>query len=591
MKSFEGTARQVESRGEDSNESKKSSRPQRSGRGSAASARRTGDPQRRRPSPTRTGADTQARRASEEIHTGATRRRPRPEKSTKRTSATPPGSFTATLKLWTTRPIAGIAPKNLGRTLIALLAVMVLVVTGLGWVKVRSLNGSVTLLSDLGLGGGDDGAVDVLLVGTDSRVDAHGNPLSDEELKWLRVGGDVTTSTDTIVLVRIPNDGSKATAISIPRDTYVDVPGLGKSKINAAYGTTREGVRKREVENGASEAQAEKDGAKAGRQALIGSVANLTGITVDHYAEVGLLGFALLTDAVDGVEVCLKNAVREPYSGARFRAGRQKLMGPQALSFVRQRHDLPRGDLDRITRQQVYMASLAQKILSTQTLTDSAKLQELQTAVSRSVVLDDGWDILSFAENLKDLTGGNVKFTTIPIADDQAWSDDGTQSVLAVDSKEVHDFINRQLGTGEKPASDNPRSEYTVDVVNAGTVDGLAGNVMRLLNGLGYKQGATSSKPMNEFDSLVFAKSKDSEGAKQLVKDLKAGTIEIREDPSLPDDKIRLVLTNTYNYGLGALSNTTEQGDDGGSSAPSSSKSKAPAPVIKADTDGPVCVN
>ncbi len=466
---------------------------------------------------------------------------------------------------------------------------MVLVVTGLGWVKVRSLNGSVTLLSDLGLGGGDDGAVDVLLVGTDSRVDAKGHPLSDEELKWLRVGGDVSTSTDTIVLVRIPNDGSKATAISIPRDTYVDVPGLGMSKINAAYGTTREGVRRSEVEKGVDEAQAEKDGTKAGRLALIESVANLTGITVDHYAEVGLLGFALLTDAVGGVEVCLKNAVNEPFSGARFRAGKQKLMGPTALSFVRQRHGLPRGDLDRITRQQVYMASLAQKILSTQTLTNTSKLQDLQDAVSRSVVLDDGWDILTFAESLKDLTGGNVKFTTIPIADDQAWSEDGTQSVLAVDTQAVHTFINEQLGTGKTAANDNPRADYKVDVVNAGTTEGLAGNVMRLLAKRGYQKGETSTKPMNEFDSLIFAKSTDSEGAKQLRNDLKAGSIEIREDSSLPDNTLRLVLTNTYNYGLGAISNTTEAGDDGSSSA--SSTANKPAPVIKADTDGPVCVN
>ncbi|WP_193392949.1 LCP family protein [Gordonia phthalatica] len=577
----------MESRGEGSHEPENAGRPRGSSRGSAASARRTGEAPRRRPSPTRTAGGARTRRASEEIHTGATRRRP--PRPAARTSATPPGSFRAALKLWATRPIAGVAPKNIGRTLIALLAVMVLVVTGLGWVKVRSLNDSVTLLSDLGLGGGDDGAVDILLVGTDSRVDANGNPLSEEELKWLRVGGDITTSTDTIVLVRIPNDGSKATAISIPRDTYVDVPGLGMSKINAAYGTTREGVRKREVEAGTSEEQAEKDGTKAGRQALIESVANLTGITVDHYAEVGLLGFALLTDAVDGVEVCLKNAVREPFSGARFRAGRQTLMGPQALSFVRQRHDLPRGDLDRITRQQVYMASLAQKILSTQTLTNTSKLQELQDAVSRSVVLDDGWDIISFAEKLKDLTGGNVKFTTIPIENDQAWSDDGTQSVLAVDTKAVHQFVAQQLGTGEKAADDNPRSEYKVDVVNAGTVDGLAGNVMRLLNGLGYQEGATSSKPMNEFDSLIFAKSKDSDGAKQLLKDLKAGPIEIREDSSLPDNTLRLVLTNTYNYGLGAISNTTEQG--GESTSSSAPKSKPAAPVIKADTDGPVCVN
>ncbi|MGB3886103.1 MAG: LCP family protein [Gordonia sp. (in: high G+C Gram-positive bacteria)] len=486
--------------------------------------------------------------------------------------------------------MAGVAPKNIGRSLVAVLTVLTLAVTGIGWSKVRDLNSAVTLLSDLGLGGGDDGAIDILLVGTDSRVDAKGDPLSEEELKWLRVGGDVTTSTDTIVLIRVPTDGSRATAISIPRDAYVNIPGIGMSKINAAYGATKEGVRLKEVEAGGSEAQAEKDGTKAGRKALIDSVAELTGITVDHYAEVGLLGFALLTDAVGGVDVCLKQKVNEPLSGARFRAGRQTLTGPKALSFVRQRHDLPRGDLDRITRQQVYMASLAQKILSTQTLTNPGKLQELQDAVSRSVVIDDGWNIVTFAENLKDLTGGNVKFTTIPIADDQAWSDDGTQSVLGVDPPTVQAFVNKQLGNDAPAKSTNPRTDYTVDVVNAGTVDGLASNVLRLLGNLGYQEGKTSNKPMDEFDSLVFAKSADSDAAKKLVSDLKAGPIEIREDSSLPDNKLRLVLTNTYNFGLGAISNTGSDDD------PASQTASTPAPkpstsVIKANSNGPVCVN
>ncbi|WP_454162831.1 LCP family glycopolymer transferase [Gordonia iterans] len=478
----------------------------------------------------------------------------------------------------------------IGRGLAALLAVVVLVTTGYGWNKVSSLNSSVTLLGDLGLGGGADGAVDILLVGTDSRLDAKGNPLTEEELKWLRVGDEVTTSTDTILLIRIPNDGSAATAISIPRDSYVEVPGIGKSKINAAYGSTREGVRRSQVEAGVDEKTAETEGIKAGRKALIESVANLTGVTVDHYAEVGLLGFALLTDAVGGVDVCLKRSVREPLSGARFRKGRQTLDGGQALSFVRQRHGLPRGDLDRITRQQVYMASLAQKILSTQTLTNPGKLNELENAVSRSVVIDDGWNVLTLAEQLKDLSGGDVKFTTIPVVTDHGWSDDGMQSVVEVDPEQVKTFVDRQLGTNATDSAGG-RGAVTVDVVNAGTVTGLAANVSGLLTAKGYQEGETASRPINEFDSIVFAKSRDSEAAKQLVRDL-GGDIEIREDPSLPDDKLRAVLTNTYT-GLGAIWNTGPQGDNTqDATSPQAKKNDVKnTPAIKADTDGPVCVN
>lgn len=522
---------------------------------------------------------------SEEIHTAPRKRRP--------TESAKPRPEVGTLRdavaVWAARPIVGIPAKHVGRAAVAILTVVVLLITGFGWSRVNSLNAAVTKLGGLELGGNDDGAVDILLVGTDSRNDAKGNPLSEEELHRLRVSGEVSTSTDTILLIRIPNDGSAATAISIPRDSYVDVPGLGKSKINAAYGATREEVRIKEVEAGESEADAEEAGTKAGRRALIETVANLTGVSVDHYAEVGLLGFALLTDAVGGVDVCLKHAVSEPLSGARFRKGRQTLDGPQALSFVRQRHGLPRGDLDRITRQQVYMASLAQKILSSQTLTDAGKLSELQNAVSRSVMLDDGWDVIGFAEQLKDLSGGNVKFTTIPIADDQAWSDDGTQSVLGIDTAQVHSYVDRLLGNKPTTDSENPRAGYTVDVVNAGTVEGLAGNVSRLLTDRGYQRGETSTKPMNEFDSIVYAKSKDSDGAKQLVKDL-GGAVEIREDPSLPDDKLKLALTNTYT-GVGSVVNTGDQGGDSTQESPSTTSSAPKQPVIKADGNGPVCVN
>ena len=107
----------------------------------------------------------------------------------------------------------------------------------------------------------------------------------------------MSTNTDTIILVRIPNNGKSATAISIPRDSYVQAPGLGKTKINGVYGQVKEDKRIQLVESGVSDAQAESEVTEAGREALIKTVADLTGVTVDHYAEIGLLGFALITDA------------------------------------------------------------------------------------------------------------------------------------------------------------------------------------------------------------------------------------------------------------------------------------------------------
>ena len=226
--------------------------------------------------------------------------------------------------------------RRVARTVLALIAVTVMVGTGVAWGKIRSFEDGIFHLDTAALGGGgQDGAIDILLVGMDSRTDAHGNPLSDEELASLHAGNDVSTNTDTIILVRIPNNGVSATAISIPRDSYVEAPGLGKTKINGVFGQVKLDKMKQLVEEqGMDPAEAEPKATEAGREALIKTVADLTGVTVDHYAEIGLLGFSLITDALGGVDVCLKDAVYEPLSGADFPAGWQKLNGPQALSFV-----------------------------------------------------------------------------------------------------------------------------------------------------------------------------------------------------------------------------------------------------------------
>src|SRR6516165_7411695 len=289
------------------------------------------------------------------------------------------------------------------RVIATVLTLGVVLGTGLAWSNVRSFEDGIFHMWAPSLGkGGDDGAIDILLVGLDSRTDAHGNPLSAQELATLRAtDDDPSTNTDTIILVRIPNNGKSATAISIPRDSYVAAPGLGKTKINGVYGQTSEAKRASLVQAGASATEAEAAGTEAGREALIKTVADLTGVTVDHYAEIGLLGFALITDALGGVEVCLKEPVFEPLSGADFPACRQKLNGPQALSFVRQRHELPRGDLDRVVRQQVVMASLAHQVVSGKTLSSPATMNRMQQAIQRSLVLSSGWDIMDFVNQLQ----------------------------------------------------------------------------------------------------------------------------------------------------------------------------------------------
>lgn len=423
----------------------------------------------------------------------------------------------------------------------------------------------------LNLGDQKDGATDILLVGIDSRTDAHGKELTQSEIDMLRAGEEDTTSTDTIILIRVPNDGSSATAVSIPRDTYVDGGSdLGNVKLNAVYGQTKYYKTKELEEEAAAagdqsnEQEIEKESSQAGREALVTSVADVTGITVDHYAEVGLLGFVNLTNAVGGVDVCLNNAVDEPNSGAKFPAGQQTLDGQDALSFVRQRYDLPRGDLDRITRQQVYMASLANKVLSTSTLTSPSKLSDLRSAIESSVVLDEGWDVMGLATQMQNLAGGNVTFETIPVTSIDGTGDAG-ESVVTVDKNQVHaffdDLVGESGGSNDSDDSDSDSGEDSgeswenigeydpagsvVGVYNASEVGGLAARVGDLVAGAGYAVGEVgNAAETGVSESQVNVADPNDPAARGLAKQL--GGLKVVEDSSLPAGQINVTLSGTY---------------------------------------------
>jgi LCP family protein required for cell wall assembly len=475
-------------------------------------------------------------------------------------------------------------------------ALAIVTVTGVAWGKLRSFEDGIFHMSTPILGqGGDDGAIDILLVGMDSRTDAHGNPLSQKELETLRAGDDISTNTDTIILVRIPNNGKSATAISIPRDSYVEAPGLGKTKINGVYGQVKEDDRVKLVESGVSDAEAESQSTEAGREALIKTVANLTGVTVDHYAEVGLLGFSLITDALGGVDVCLKDAVYEPLSGADFPAGWQKLDGPQALSFVRQRHDLPRGDLDRVVRQQAVMASLAHQVISGKTLSSPATLQRLQEAIQRSVVLSEGWDVIDFLKELQKLAAGHVAFATIPVLDEAGWSDDGMQSVVRIDPNDVRDWVKALLdeqshGNTEELAYTPAKT--TADVFNDTDINGLAGAVSEVLSAKGFTAGKLGN---NEADhvakSQVQATKADDLGAQAVAKAL---ALPVVVNPAVSPGTVRVLLSSDYTgpgSGLDGIESTVATVDPAAATPTDESSAPAPSPIITAGSNDPECVN
>ena len=429
-------------------------------------------------------------------------------------------------------------------------AVLVLLLDGTAWALYRDVTVGLTT-TDVIAGGGDGGPLDVLLVGVDSRTDAQGRPLPQEVLRALHTGGDNprVLNSDTIILLHLPEDGG-AVAFSIPRDAYVDIPGYRRDKINAAYPAVQALTAERLVGEGVQDrARIDAEAAQAGRRALIGAVERLTGVTVDHFAEVNLLGFAQLTQAVGGVDVCLKAAVDDPLSGARFPAGPQTVAGADALAFVRQRHGLPAGDLSRIRRQQVFLAAVAEKVLAAGTLTDPAKLSGLVGAVQQAVVVDRGFDLLAFARQASGLAAGDLEFRTVPTT---GTATNARGSVVTVDPAQVRAFVAehaaaradaaRQAAAARTPEPPPPLTveadHYVVHVRNGSGVNGLAGRVLDRLGGLGFVRG-TVDTAADTATSVV--RHRDSDDAADAVA-AQLGGFAVEQDDGVPSGHLQVVV-------------------------------------------------
>lgn len=286
------------------------------------------------------------------------------------------------------------------------------------------------------------GDTNILLLGLDSRRANDGSDLPRKLLDLLHVGSTSEVggyNTNTMILIHIPANGSKAVAISIPRDDYVDVPGQGMKKIKEAYGFAKYNSETQLVKQGIPNPQREFLSREAGRTATITAIHSLLGVPIDHFAEVNLVGFYDLATALGGVQVCLKHAVNDAqYSGAIFPAGVQTITGADALKFVRQRHGLPEGDLDRTHRQQAFITGVITKLRSQGIFGDLGKIQALLTVAKKDVVIDSQWDILGFLPQAKSLTGGHITFYTLPI---EGFANRNGQSVNLIDPMKVKAFV------------------------------------------------------------------------------------------------------------------------------------------------------
>ena len=306
-----------------------------------------------------------------------------------------------------------------------------------------------------------NGDTNILLIGLDSRRDNEGKPIPAEISKLLHVGPASIGgyNTNTLILIHVPADGKKAVALSIPRDNYVNVPGYGMKKIKEAYSYAKYAEDSKLYKEGVQQPTRERLARDAGRISTIATVSEFLDVPIDHFAEVNMIGFYDLANALGGIQVCLKNAVNDPkYSGAVFPAGLQTITGADALKFVRQRHGLPNGDLDRTHRQQAFIAGVITKFRTQGIFGDIGKISGLLDVAKKDVVIDSGFDVIGFLPQAKALTGGNIKFHTLPI---EGYVMRNSQSVNLVDEVKIRKLVQELFNPKPKDPKATPTTKPT----------------------------------------------------------------------------------------------------------------------------------
>jgi LCP family protein required for cell wall assembly len=251
-----------------------------------------------------------------------------------------------------------------------------------------------------------DGALNLLLVGSDSRdPDAS----KEDANSW---------RADTLILMHIPEDHKSAQLISIPRDLWVVVPktngaecGDGqRAKINASF-------------------------AFGGLPRAVHTVECLTDVKIDHVMAIDFGGFKEVTDALGGVDLKVDKTIKSIHKPYRvFKKGMMHMNGAQALDWVRQRYQFPRGDFDRVRHQQEFLKALMDKAVSTGTIANPAKLDAFLKAVTAAVTVDQEFSLTDLAVELRDVRGENLTFLTSPNQGSQTVSG---QSVVVSDREKA----------------------------------------------------------------------------------------------------------------------------------------------------------
>jgi LCP family protein required for cell wall assembly len=311
--------------------------------------------------------------------------------------------------------------------IVAAMSVATLLVSCGAWVVTSYISAGLARLDAGTSGTPASGPINILVVGVDSR-----GGLTPSQEARLHVGSDIGENTDTMMLVHIPADHDSVEVVSLPRDSWVSIPGHGMNKINAAYGI-------------------------GGPQLMVSTVEQATGVDINDYVEVNFLGFVRVIDALGGVNVCLPYAVDDSDSGLHLSAGSHHVDGVTALEFARDRHSFPTSDLARISDQQQLLSSAFTEATTSGVLANPVRLQQVLASVTAAVRVDRGFNLIQLSDELRGVKASDVWFTTVPIASDNYQTPSGESAVLWNQPAAAALFNRIQTDTARPPRPAGPR--------------------------------------------------------------------------------------------------------------------------------------
>ncbi|MFE0653976.1 LCP family protein [Streptomyces sp. NPDC059534] len=373
------------------------------------------------------------------------------------------------------------------------LSVTVLAAGGIGHAVVTGLDTGITRVDpfkDMKNRPQAGHGMNVLVVGTDGR-----DRITPEEKAKYRLGGAPCHCTDTVMLVHISEDRERASVVSLPRDSYAEMPEhtdltSGRKhhahpvKLNAAY-------------------------AEGGPGLTVRTVESMTGVKIDHYLEVDFTSFMRTVDAIGGVQICTTRAVKDRYTGLDLTAGTHELDGGQALQYVRSRHIDGAADIGRMQRQQRFLAALIERTTSGGVLLNPVRFREVATTMLSSVRADEDFgtdQLLALAKAMHGFTPASSEFVSVPIGD-MSFPVKGIGSTVKWDAAKAQRLFqalrdDRPLAPQKEAGSSKAPKDVVVDVApravrvqvyNGTRTDGLGRKVDDALRATGFD---TTRSPM-----------------------------------------------------------------------------------------------